>query len=97
MSIEIDQSNKIEKTNKDTIIGLSNNKKFTALISAKIKRKLQEEFRKQGKPRLFVYRTFIAGIVLLLKYAQINNLTHITIDLEYLTQDKILTSIFLEM
>jgi len=75
MKIEINQSNKIEQTNKDTIIGLSNQKAFTILINRKIKRKLQEEFRKQGKPRLFVYRTFIAGVVLLIKYAQLKNLS----------------------
>ena len=45
MRIEIDQSNKIEQTNKDTIIGLSNDKTFTVLIKAREKRKLQEELK----------------------------------------------------
>ena len=97
MNIEIDQSNKIEQTGKDTIIGLSNEKTFTILINRKIKRKLQEEFRKQGKPRLFVYRTFIAGVVLLIKYAQLNNLSEIIIDEEYFGNEKLLKSMFLEM
>lgn len=97
MNIEIDQSNKIEQTNKNTIIGLSNSKTFTILIKAKEKRKLQEEFRKQGKPRLFVYRTFIAGIVLLLKYACLKNLSKIIIDEEYFGKEKMLKSMFLEM
>jgi len=97
MNIEINQSNKVEQTNKDTIIGLSNEKSFTILIKRKIKRKLQEEFRKQGKPRLVVYRTFIAGVVLLLKYAQIKNLSQVVIDEEYYGKDKMLKSMFLEM
>ena len=97
MNIEIDQSNKIEQTNKDTVIGLSNDKTFTILIKAKEKRKLQEEFRKQGKPRLFVYRTFIAGVVLLLKYAYLRNLSKIIIDKEYFGKEKMLKSMFLEM
>ena len=97
MNIEIDQSNKIEQTNKNTIIGLSNDKTFTVLIKAKEKRKLQEEFRKQGKPRLFVYRTFIAGVVLLLKYAHSENLSRIIIDQEYFGKERLLKSIFLEM
>lgn len=97
MKVEVNQSNKIEQTNKDTIIGLANDKSFTILIKAKIKRKLQEEFRKQGKPRLFVYRTFIGGAVLLLKYAQIKNLSQIVIDEEYYGKDRVLRSIFLEM
>ena len=76
MRIEINQSNKIEHTSKDTIIGLSNERSYTILINRKIKRQLQEEFRKQGKPRLFVYRT-------LFKYAQIKNLSQVVIDEEY--------------
>jgi len=97
MNIEIDQSNKVEQTDKDTIIGVSNGKSFTILIDRKIKRKLQEEFRRQGKPRLFVYRTFIAGVVLALKYAQLKNLSQVIIDKEYYGKDRMLKSIFLEM
>jgi hypothetical protein len=97
MNIEIDQSNKIEQTSKNTIIGLSNTKTFTILVEGKVKRRLQEEFRKQGKPRLFVYRTFIASVVLLLKYAELNNLIKVTIDKEYFGKEKILKSMFLEM
>lgn len=97
MKVEINQSNKIEQTNKDTIIGLADDKTFTILIKAKIKRKLQEEFRKQGKPRLFIYRTFMAGVILVFKYAQFKNLSKIVIDEEYYGKDKMLKSMFLEM
>lgn len=97
MIIQINQSNKIEKTNKDSIIGLANEVNFTVLLRRKIKRKLQEDFRKQGKPRLFVYRTFIASVVLLIKYAKLKNISKIIIDLEYFSKDKLLKSIFLEM
>jgi len=97
MKIEINQSNKIEQTSKDTVIGIANEKTFTVLITRKIKRKLQEEFRKQGRPGLFVYRTFIAGVVLAFKYAQLKNLSQIVIDEEYCGKDKMLKSMFLEM
>lgn len=97
MIIQINQSNKIEKTNKDSIIGLANQVNFTVLLKRKIKRRLQEDFRKQGKPRLFVYRTFIASVVLLIKYAKLKNISKIIIDLEYFGKDKLLKSIFLEM
>lgn len=97
MIIQINQSNKIEKTNKDSIIGLANEISFTVLLKRKIKRKLQEDFRKEGKPRLFVYRTFIASVVLLIKYAKLKNISKIIIDLEYFGKDKLLKSIFLEM
>ena len=91
MRVEINQSNK------DTIIGLANEKTFTILINRKTKRKLQAEFRKQGKPKLFIYRTFIASVVLLLKYAKIKNLSQVVIDEEYYGKDKMLKSMFLEM
>ena len=97
MRVEINQSNKIEQTNKDTILGLSNDVSFTILIKRKIKRKLQEEFRKQGKPRLFVYRTFIAGVVLMFKFAKLKNLSQVVIDEEYYGKDRMLKSMFLEM
>ena len=97
MEVEVNQSNKIEQTNKDTIIGVADDKTFTILIGAKIKRKLQEEFRKQGRPRLFVYRTFIGSVVLALKYAQFKNLSKAVIDEEYYGKDKMLKSMFLEM
>ena len=97
MIIEINQSNKIEQTNKDSIIGLANEETFTVLLKRKIKRRLQEDFRKRGRPRLFVYRTFIASVVLLIKYAKLKNISKIVIDLEYFGKDKLLKSIFLEM
>jgi len=97
MIIQVDQSNKIEKTNKDTIIGLADGKNYSILINRKIKRKLQEEFRKQGKPKLFVYRTFIAGVVLLIKYAKLDNIQKIIIDQEYFGKNRVLKSMFLEM
>lgn len=96
MKIEIDQSNKIENLNKDTIIGLSNSKVFTIRIKRQIKRKLKEEFRRKGQPQLFVFRTFIAGVVLLLRNAGIKE-GSIFIDEEYSGNEKILKSMFLEM
>lgn len=97
MRVEINQSNKIEQTGKDTVLGLANGKTFTILINRKIKRKLQEEFRGQGRPRLFVYRTFIASVVLLLKYAQLKDLSQVVIDEEYYGKDKMLKSMFSEI
>ena len=96
MKIEVNQSNKIEQTSKDTIIGLANEKSFTILINRKIKRKLQEGFRRQGKPRLFSYRTFVGGIILAFKYAKIKP-SEVVIDEEYPGKEKMLHSMFLEM
>ena len=97
MKVEIDQSNKVEKTSRDTIIGIAGGGKiFSVVIESGVKKKLQEEFRRRGKPRLFVYRTFIAGVALALKYSGVR-VTEIVIDIEYAGQDRLLRSIFLEM
>ncbi|TRZ77970.1 hypothetical protein D4R87_01665 [bacterium] len=97
MRIEIDQSNKIEQTNKDTVIGLSNSKVFTVIIKRQTKRKLQKDFRKQNQPRLFVYLVFISSVVLLLNYAKIKNISEIVIDEEYSGYEKFFKQVFLRM
>ncbi len=96
--IEIDQSNKIEETGKGTTFGASNEISRVVFLSGKIKRKLQEDFRKAGKPRLFVYRTFAAGIVLLLQSIGEQKLhTRIVVDVEYPGWERIILSMILEM
>jgi len=42
MKYQIDQSHKIEQTNKNTILCLSNGTEYTILITGKTKRKIQE-------------------------------------------------------
>lgn len=97
MIIEIDQSNKIEETNKNTIIGMSNGKAFAVLIKGRAKRKLKEEFRKAGKQNLFKFRVFIAGVVLMIKYSGLKGISEVVIDEEYTGKDNMLRSMFLEM
>lgn len=97
MRYELDQSGKIEQTQKDTVLGISNGKTYTVLIRGGVKRRLQREFRKYGTPRLFVYRTFMGSVVLLIKCFEIKNDATIEIDTEYQGQDSILTSMFYEM
>jgi len=98
MIIEVDQSIKIERTNQDTTIGLATkDKEFSVLISRQIKRQIQTLFRRAGKPRLFVYRTFVAAVVLSIKHSGWKNITDVTIDIEYKGNERQLRSIFLEM
>jgi len=42
MKIEIDQSNKIEQTNKDSVVGFSNNIFGSVLMRAKDKREVKK-------------------------------------------------------
>lgn len=96
MKIEIDQSWKIEKTNKATVLAFSNKKSFALKIPSKIKRQLQEMFRRQGQPTLFVYRTFAAGIFLLIK-DHLKKITYIVIDIEYPGKEPLIKEILLEL
>lgn len=97
MTIEVDQSIKIEQTKQDTAIGVSNGKQYSVLISRHIKRKLEIDFRKAGIRHLFAFRTFVAGVVLAIEYMNISHLSDVVIDVEYPGKDRMVKSIFLEM
>jgi len=81
MRYEIDQSGKIEKTNKDTILCLSNDFWDAILIKARVKRQIQEIFRRNGQIRNFILFTFSVGLAILIK----RNLRvgKMTVDREY--------------
>lgn len=93
MKIEIDQSGRIEYTNKPTVIGFSNHKDKTIIIFATEKQKLQRYFRKIGKPRLFVYTLFALLIALLLKHER--EIDEIIIDQEYPGKDDLIKNYLL--
>jgi len=86
MKIEIDQSGKIEQTNLNSIIALSNNIKGGIILNRKIKRQLQNYFRKNKKSRVFSYIVFSACVAILLKELKITQ--KVIIDLEYLGYNK---------
>jgi hypothetical protein len=96
MAYQVDQSNKIEKTNKNTAIALANSSEFVILITGKTKRKLQELFRQKGKPHLFIYKTFAACIVILLRESKIQY-NEIVIDIEYTGKEKMIKSMIYEV
>ena len=96
MKVEIDQSGKIENTNKVTVIAFANEVSYAILIPAKVKRQLQEVFRRQGKPRLFIYRTFATGVFLLIR-DYLPKIKNIVIDTEYTGHEKQIKDILLEL
>lgn len=95
MVVFIDQSGKIEETQRDTIIAFSDSKTKAVRIQRRTKRKLQLLFRQIGKPRLFVLRVFCAAIFLLLK-EDILKITSIVIDREYPGHEDLIRSILRE-
>ena len=96
MRIQIDQSGKIEETNKNTILAYSNGKNDVVLIKSATKRQLLDKFRRIGQPKLFIYRTFAAGLYLLLK-PNISELNSISIDTEWLGKNRLIKDIFSEI
>jgi len=92
---QIDQSGKIENTAKDTIICLANGTWDAVKISAKVKRKVQEIFRRRGEPRKFVLLTFCAGLALLLKRNQ--KVGRVVIDKEYFGKEPVIRKLLDKM
>jgi len=94
MIVEIDQSGKIEQTNLDTIIALSNSIHYSVILSKKVKRTLQSLFRNNARPRMFIYQTFSALIAILLTKAKPK--TKIIIDVEYQGHEDMIRNQILE-
>lgn len=96
MKIEIDQSGRIEETNRDTILAYSNSKSVSVRITAKTKRRMQELFRRIGEPRTFIINIFTSAIYLLIE-KEIRRISEIVIDLEYPGYEKVITKLLLKM
>ena len=79
--IYIDQSGKIENTEKPTVIAVCNHTTLAIIIPAKVKRQFQEICRHRGLTRLYVYVLFAIGVNLLL--TKLKTRSKITIDTEY--------------
>lgn len=82
MKVYVDQSGKIEQTDRPTVLAFSDGVCGSVLIPAKVKRNVQVLFRQQGRTRVFIYKIFAAGIFFLLK-DQLPKISEIVIDIEY--------------
>lgn len=88
MAYQIDQSGKIEKTNKATVVALANRKKKTVKITAIEKQKLLAALREIELPRTnYIYKVFAALIFILIKDEAVNTLE---IDKEYTGHESII-------
>lgn len=88
MGYQIDQSGKIEQTEKKTVLAAANGNFYAIIISAKNKRRLQELFRRAAKPTLFIDAVFSVLLFYLLK--QIRKEVIIEVDIEYSGHTKII-------
>ena len=96
MKIEIDQSGKIEATNKPTVVCFSNSESKSILIKGRDKQQLQQIFRKAGKPRMFVIQTFSCLVYLLVKES-LPEVTQLVIDREYPGYEKLIKSYLVQL
>ncbi len=90
MAIQIDQSGKIEDTSHSTVLAASNSVKFSIVLSAKEKRRLQQKFRKIGYPRLFIDYVFAALLYIL--FTEVKRSQYI-VDTEYTGHTKIVENL----
>jgi len=91
MKYQIDQSGKIENTEKPTVIAVCNHITYSISISAKVKRQFQEICRRNGLTRLYVYILFSIGLSLLL--TELKTQTKIIIDTEYPGKEKLIKNL----
>lgn len=95
MSYQIDQSGKIEQTEKVTVLAAANGKIYAVTISAKNKRRLQELFRQAAKPTLFIDAVFSVLLFYLLK--QIEKEVIVEVDIEYPGHTKIIEQMLAQL
>lgn len=88
MNYQIDQSGKIENTEKSTILAACNHDAYAIMIPAKVKRQFQEICRREGLTRLYVYILFALGVSMLL--SQLIDPSNVTVDIEYPGKEKLI-------
>lgn len=92
---QIDQSGKIEQTNKDTLLCLSNGSWDAVLIKASTKRSLQKWFKINNHIKNFTLFVFAAGLSFLIKRNM--KARQILIDTEYSGKNDFIENIIMEI
>ena len=83
MHIEVDQSGKIEQTNKDTVLAFSNKISYAVLIPARVKREAINLLRATGKRGKKVYMLLFAAALYQLLKDHLDQVDLIIVDIEY--------------
>lgn len=87
MSLEVDQSGRIENTKTSSVFAIAGEGTNCIYVSKKTKRELIKALRKKNEPKTFYLDSFCCCIYLLIKRFLSKNCT-IAIDREYMGQDK---------
>lgn len=89
LNYQIDQSGKVEHTNKDTVVALSNDHHLAILLKSKTKRIIKEWFKKEKRIRFFPFLTFAALLAILIKISSPKK--RIEIDREYFGHENLVS------
>lgn len=89
MRIEIDQSGKIEYTDKNTVLAFSDGKQKSILFKSKNKRKIQKVFKGANRPGIFVYKLFAILLYLLIKDDS-SKIQSMVVDIEYTGKENLI-------
>lgn len=96
MKYQIDQSGKIEQTNKVTIIAFSNGKSGSVKLSSTDKRYLQDIYRQAGKSKSFALQVFSALLYALLEKFKLEKIM-LVIDKEYPGHEDLIRSYLIQL
>lgn len=88
MHYEIDQSNKIEQTERDTVLAITNDLSLAIVLKSKDKRLLQQIFRDRGEPKVFIFFVFAALLAILL--VEVSPESAVVVDHEYLNHEDLI-------
>lgn len=83
MRIEIDQSPRIEETNRSSVLAFSNRLSYTIFVSAKVKRQVFKLLRLLGQSSIASKITFFSILVFILLEPFLPQLDQVLIDWEY--------------
>ncbi|MBM4467380.1 MAG: hypothetical protein FJ014_17800 [Chloroflexi bacterium] len=83
MQIKVDQSGKIERTQRNTALALSNEIQYTVLFLAVEKRKTVTQLRQRGESGKTLYLKIFAAALFLLLEDHLDQLDEVVIDPEY--------------
>jgi hypothetical protein len=99
MQVEVDQSGKIERTQKPTALAFANGTHFSILISAKAKREIfnQLKRRRVSRSETKIHILVFSTLLFLLLKDRISQLESVTVDVEYHGHDRAIKEHFLNL
>jgi hypothetical protein len=97
MRVEVDQSGKIEATNRDTILAFANGESRAIRIPASVKREAFQWLRTRGKRGFRATLHLFAACLSLLPRGHLLKLQEVTIDEEYIGREADLKAMLLRL